>query len=54
MNSLTSVKSFEVEPLGLASTKTELAEKLKAIQKPLSIEELQRILGYHDKERYRQ
>jgi len=44
MNSLTEVQSFEVEPLGLASTKTELAEKLKAIQKPLSIEELQRIL----------
>jgi hypothetical protein len=44
MNSLTEVKSFEVEPLGLASTKTELAERLKAIQKPLSIEELQKIL----------
>jgi len=38
------LQRIEFEAMGLASSKTELAEKLKAIQKPLTIEELQKIL----------
>jgi len=39
------LQRIEIEAMGLASSKTELAEKLKAIEKPLTIEELQRILN---------
>ena len=38
-------KRIEIEAMGLASSKTELAEKLKALEKPLTIEELQKILN---------
>jgi hypothetical protein len=38
------LQRIEIEAKGLASTKTELAEKLKALEKPLTIEELQKIL----------
>jgi hypothetical protein len=38
------LQKIELEALGLASSKTELAEKLKALEKPLTIEELQKIL----------
>ena len=38
------LQNIEIEAMGLASSKTELAEKLKALQKPLSVEELQKIL----------
>jgi len=36
------LQRIEIEAMGLASTKTELAEKLKALEKPLTIEELQK------------
>ena len=39
------LQRIELEALGLASSKQELAEKLKALEKPLTIEELQRILN---------
>ena len=38
------LQRIEIEAMGLACTKTELAEKLKALEKPLTIEELQKIL----------
>jgi len=38
------LQRIEIEAMGLASSKTELAEKLKALEKPLTIEELQKIL----------
>jgi hypothetical protein len=42
------LQRIEIEAMGLASTKTELAEKLKAIKKPLSIEETAKNLRFNN------